>query len=209
MRTLEFIKRASVAKPATNGSPGVFTSDLDIPIRSSSFQYAIPPFAYPNNPGFNGGLSLGLAFLSDIQVFMFMEAAQGDRRTNVMQAPKLTLFNGQTATITVSDQQFFVTAVTVTGFGGQIVFTPTNTPIPTNTAGKVTGGGMSNVTGGIANFGFIVESNTSGAVSGDLQYVNHASGAKVHSVSFSSLVICTLIRRRSCGASVSWRKSRR
>ena len=30
---------------------------------------------------------------------MFMEAAQGDRRANVMQAPKLTLFNGQTATI--------------------------------------------------------------------------------------------------------------
>src|SRR5262249_26088511 len=82
--------------PATNGSPGVFTSDLDIPIRSSSFQYAIPPFAYPNNPGFNGGLSLGLAFLSDIQVFMFMEAAQGDRRPNDMQATKLTLHNGQT-----------------------------------------------------------------------------------------------------------------
>ena len=34
---------------------------------------------------------------------MFMEAAQGDRRVNVMQAPKLTLFNGQTATLTVTD----------------------------------------------------------------------------------------------------------
>ncbi|HTK76424.1 MAG TPA: hypothetical protein VL371_14260, partial [Gemmataceae bacterium] len=116
--------------PATNGNPGVFTSDLDIPIRSSSFQYAIPPFAYPNNPGFNGGLSLGLAFLSDIQVFMFMEAAQGDRRTNVMQAPKLTLHNGQTSSLSVSDNQFFVTNVNVIGFGGQIVFSPTNTPFP-------------------------------------------------------------------------------
>jgi type II secretory pathway component GspD/PulD (secretin)/tetratricopeptide (TPR) repeat protein len=112
------------------GNTGSFTGDLDIPIRSSSFQYAIPPFAYPNNPGFNGGLSMGLAFLSDIQVFMFMEAAQGDRRTNVMQAPKLTLFNGQTATINVSDQQFFVTNVNVVGFGGQIVFVPTNNPFP-------------------------------------------------------------------------------
>jgi type II secretory pathway component GspD/PulD (secretin)/tetratricopeptide (TPR) repeat protein len=116
--------------PASNGSPGTFTSDLDIPIRNSSFQYAIPPFAFPNNPGFNGGLSLGLAFLSDIQVFMFMEAAQGDRRTNVMQAPKLTLHNGQTSTITVNDSQFFVTNVNVIGFGGQIVFSPTNTPFP-------------------------------------------------------------------------------
>jgi type II secretory pathway component GspD/PulD (secretin)/tetratricopeptide (TPR) repeat protein len=109
---------------------GSLTSDLDIPIRNSSFQYAIPPFAYPNNPGFNGGLSLGLAFLSDIQVYMFMEAAQGDRRTNVMQAPKLTLFNGQTATINVNDQQFFVTNVNVVGFGGQIVFVPVNNPVP-------------------------------------------------------------------------------
>ncbi len=109
---------------------GNLTSDLGIPIRSSSFQYAIPPFAYPNNPGFDGGLSLGLAFLSDIQVYMFMEAAQGDRRTNVMQAPKLTLFNGQTATINVNDQQFFVTNVNVVGFGGQIVFVPVNNPVP-------------------------------------------------------------------------------
>ena len=69
---------------------------------TSSFQQAIPPFGgFPNIPGGNGGLSLGLAFLSDIQVFMFMEAAQGDQRTNVMQAPKLTLFNGQT----VDDQR--------------------------------------------------------------------------------------------------------
>ncbi len=83
------------------------------PIRSSSFQYAIPPFAYPNNPGINGGLSLGLAFLSDIQVFMFMEAAQGDRRTNVMQAPKLTLHNGQNSTITIQNSQFFVANVNV------------------------------------------------------------------------------------------------
>ena len=110
---------------------GSFTSDLDIPIRSSSFAQAIPPFgAFPNIPGGNGGLELGLAFLSDIQVFLFMEAAQGDQRTNVMQAPKLTLHNGQTATISIEDQQYFVTNVTATQAGGQIVFTPTNSLLP-------------------------------------------------------------------------------
>ena len=61
---------------------------MNIPIKNSSFSMAIPPFgAYPNIPGGNGGISLGLAFLSDIEVYMFMEAAQGDQRTNVMQAP--------------------------------------------------------------------------------------------------------------------------
>ena len=59
---------------------------------------------------------MGLAFLSDIQVFLFLEAAQGDTRTNVMQAPKLTLFNGQTATLNVGDTQFFGGGGDVLGF---------------------------------------------------------------------------------------------
>jgi hypothetical protein len=110
---------------------GTFTPDLDVPIRATSFQRAIPGFGnYPNNPGSNGGVSLGLAFLNDIQVFMFMELAQGDMRSNIMQAPKLTLFNGQTATLTVADTQFFVTSVQVVSVNGQIVFIPNNTPLP-------------------------------------------------------------------------------
>jgi type II secretory pathway component GspD/PulD (secretin)/tetratricopeptide (TPR) repeat protein len=112
-----------------SGVPGQFTSSLDIPILNSSFAKAVPPFGgYPNTPGADGGLSLGLAFLSEIQVFLFMEAAQGDRRTNVMQAPKITLFNGQASTLTVLDTQFFVTDVTFLLVNGQLVFQPTNVP---------------------------------------------------------------------------------
>jgi type II secretory pathway component GspD/PulD (secretin) len=110
---------------------GSFTPDLAVPIRQNSFNMAIPPFGgYPNSPGQDGGISLGLAFLNDIQVYMFMEAAQGDRRVNVMNAPKLTLFNGQTATLTVNRTQFFVTSVTVVSVNGQIVFIPQNTLLP-------------------------------------------------------------------------------
>jgi len=63
---------------------------------------------------------------------------------------------------------------------------------PPPTVGKVTGGGSINVnvTGGIGTFGFIVQAQTTtGPVSGDLQYVNHASGANVHSLTFTTLVI--------------------
>jgi beta-propeller repeat-containing protein len=61
---------------------------------------------------------------------------------------------------------------------------------PPPTVGKVTGGGTVTVSGGIANFGFIVQAqSTSGPIGGDLQYVNHASGAKVHSVMFTDFVI--------------------
>lgn len=110
---------------------GTFTPDLNVPIQNSSFNMAIPPFGgYPNTPGSDGGVSLGLAFLNDIQVYLFMEAAAGDRRVNVMQAPKLTLFNGQTASINVSNLQFFVTNVSILSANGQIVFAPINTPFP-------------------------------------------------------------------------------
>ncbi len=110
---------------------GAFTSDLDIPIKQSSYPLAMPSFGgYPGLPG-AGGLAMGLAFLSDIQVFLFMEAVQGDRRTNVMQAPKLTMFNGQNANIIVAENQFFVTNVDVqTLVNGNITFAPTVQAFP-------------------------------------------------------------------------------
>jgi Flp pilus assembly secretin CpaC/tetratricopeptide (TPR) repeat protein len=118
---------------------GSFTPDLNVPITNNSFNMAIPPFGgYPNTPGADGGISLGLAFLNDIQVYLFMEAAAGDRRVNVMAAPKLTLFNGQTASISVSDIQFAVTNVTVVSVNGQLVFVPQNTPLPGPGQGALT-----------------------------------------------------------------------
>src|SRR5262249_44007363 len=111
----------------SNTAPGAFTQDLNIPVTNASFGPAIPPFGgFPNSLGADGGLSLGLAFLSDIQVAMFLEAAQADRRTNVMQAPKLTLFNGQNSTLTVDTQQFFVTNLNVFQQNGQVIFSPQN-----------------------------------------------------------------------------------
>ncbi len=114
--------------------PGVPTPDLDIPIRATSFNKAVPPFGGFTNSFADGGLSLGLAFLSDIQVQMFLEAAQGDTRTNVLQAPKITSLNGTAAIISVNDFQFFLTGMSVTSVGGQLVFTPQNIPFPVGTS---------------------------------------------------------------------------
>jgi Flp pilus assembly secretin CpaC len=112
---------------------GTLTSDLNIPISQLTYPQAVPPFGgYPGIPGY-GGLTMGLAFLSDIQVFLFMEAVAGDTRTNVMQAPKLTLFNGQTANISVQDYQFFTIGVSVINGGyGQVVYNPITTLFPLN-----------------------------------------------------------------------------
>jgi RNA polymerase sigma factor (sigma-70 family) len=64
------------------------------------------------------------AIMSDVQLFLVMEAIQGDRRTEIMQCPKLTLDDGQTETLDVSDFQEFMTGVQVASSGGQIVFIP-------------------------------------------------------------------------------------
>ena len=62
-----------------------------------------------------------------------------------MQAPKITLFNGQTSTVTVSDFAFFATGVQVFNVGGQFVFLPQNTPIPIGNAVNPNGRALSGV----------------------------------------------------------------
>src|SRR5882724_2874558 len=58
------------------------------------------------------------------------------------------------------------------------------------TTGKVNGGGSINVAGGRGTFAFIAQrQETTDPVKGQLQYVNHVSGAKVHSLAITSLVI--------------------
>jgi general secretion pathway protein D len=94
--------------PATGDPTSQFTSTLDIPFRQNSFGLAIPQFG-----GFDpsAGASMGFAILSDIEAYFFINAAQGDRRSNVLQAPKVTLFNGQQAFVADQSQTPFVTSV--------------------------------------------------------------------------------------------------
>ncbi len=73
-----------------------------------SFSTVIPPFG-----GFtaDAGASLGFAILSDLEMFFFMNAAQGDQRTNVLQAPRVTMFDGQLASINDTVSRPFVTSL--------------------------------------------------------------------------------------------------
>ncbi|MCE9555379.1 MAG: general secretion pathway protein GspD [Planctomycetes bacterium] len=92
----------------TNPAPN-FVPNGAIPFTQNSFDSAIPPFG-----GFNpaSAATFGIAILSDLEAFFLVQAAQGDVRTNIMQAPKVTLFNGQAASISDQSQTPFVTSVT-------------------------------------------------------------------------------------------------
>lgn len=101
------------SRSATVGlsAPGVFSADLDIPFSQSSFQQASGLTTGVGAAGITGGASLGFAILSDLEAFFFINAVQGDNRTNVLQAPKVTLFNGQQAFVSDTAQSPFVISV--------------------------------------------------------------------------------------------------
>jgi general secretion pathway protein D len=91
----------------TNTFPN-YTTDLDIPFRQNSFDLTqLVPFGGP----VGGGLNFGFAILSDIEAYFLIEAAQGDSRTNILNAPKVTLFNGQQAFVADATQRPFVVGV--------------------------------------------------------------------------------------------------
>ncbi len=93
-----------------NVNLGAFSADLDIPFRQDSFSLAVPQFGGFNAAN-NPGAQIGFAILSEIEAFFFIQAAQGDTRTNVLQAPKVTLFNGQQAFVSDTSQSPFVISV--------------------------------------------------------------------------------------------------
>lgn len=89
-------------------STDTFSQDLDIPFTQNSFGLAVPQFG---GYSADAGMQMGFAILSEIEAYFFINAAQGDRRTNVLQAPKVTLFNGQMAFVADTSQSPFVISV--------------------------------------------------------------------------------------------------
>ncbi|HKD36365.1 MAG TPA: hypothetical protein VKB78_06175, partial [Pirellulales bacterium] len=106
-----------IGDPGGNVVPGTiapqgttFNPAPPIEYRSGSFNAAtVPQFAglvTDSTP-----TTFGFAILSDIEAFFLIQAFQGDTRTNILQAPKVTLFNGQQAFVSDTSQRPFVTSV--------------------------------------------------------------------------------------------------
>ncbi len=87
------------------------TADLDLTFTQDNFTVT-PPFGGPPTNAAN----FGFAILSDIEMFFFLTAAQGDTRTSVLQAPRVTMFDGQQASINdVVQRPFVVSLIPVVG----------------------------------------------------------------------------------------------
>ncbi len=85
------------------------TPDLDLRFTQGNFSTAVPSFAGAFDPGTAG--NFGFAILSDIEVYFLIQAAKQDTRTIITQAPTVTMFNGQGASIFDGQQRPFVTSV--------------------------------------------------------------------------------------------------
>jgi type II secretory pathway component GspD/PulD (secretin) len=72
-----------------------------------------------------------VTFFSDEQLLKFCEASQAHQGTNVMQAPKITMLNGQDVTLRVTNMQFFATSVHLHWDGEKVFGIPINEGIDT------------------------------------------------------------------------------
>ncbi len=112
--------RPSATVGITSSTTGItdalpeFSVDLDVPFRNSSFGLTTPQFGGTNATTPIG--EFGFAILSDIEAFFLINASQGDTRANVLQAPKVTLFNGQQAIVVdTAFTPFVISVIPVVG----------------------------------------------------------------------------------------------
>ena len=112
----------------TNGP----TANFDLQFLQDSFNSAAPDVGFA---GFDpaGAASFGFAILSDIEVFLLIQAAKGNERSNLLQSPTVTMFNGQSASVNDSFQRPFVTSVTPVVGDFAVAHQPVITILPDGT----------------------------------------------------------------------------
>ena len=101
-----FAQSGVVGRDVTNTN---FSSNLDLNFLQDGFTSSAPAIG-----GFTAAsaANFGFAILSDIEVFFLIQASKGNIRSNVTNSPTVTMFNGQSATVTNGFQRPFVTSVT-------------------------------------------------------------------------------------------------
>jgi type II secretory pathway component GspD/PulD (secretin) len=78
-------------------------------------------------------LSVAGTFLNDIQVDFILDATQANSSSRSLTAPRLTLFNGQRAYVTISTQQAYVSDLEPVVSDNSVAFNPQISYVPTGT----------------------------------------------------------------------------
>jgi type II secretory pathway component GspD/PulD (secretin) len=113
-----------------------FTSNLAIPfIQNNGSTTSL--IAAPNAVS-GTGATFGISFLSDLEVYLFLTAAQGDVRSNILQAPKVTTFNGAAATVFNTQTIYYVSELIPIVGPGSVAFLPVPQSFPNGVTLNVT-----------------------------------------------------------------------
>jgi hypothetical protein len=109
-----------------------------ISLSEAGYERLKKDFGFESN-GARAGMSpeMHISFHDDKQVYQMLEAVQGDCHANIMQTPKLTLFNGQCSTIEITEKKQFVTGVKAKCKDGQTIACPETETISVGTLLKV------------------------------------------------------------------------
>ncbi|MGB2755642.1 MAG: hypothetical protein WBE00_11125 [Phycisphaerae bacterium] len=97
---------------SSTGSNGLGTAAL-LPLAGSAFA----SFTNANE----GGMAVSGVFLDDLQIGFLLRAIQADSRSTTLQAPRITLYNGQRSYITVSNVVTYIADLeAIGGVGGGV-----------------------------------------------------------------------------------------
>lgn len=86
------------------------------------------------NPALTPAMSIAGSFLDNLQVDFLIRATQANRRSSIVQAPRLMMFNGQRAWVAVSRSRQYVSSVTAQVAEGAVAVQPV---IATTASGTV------------------------------------------------------------------------
>jgi general secretion pathway protein D len=117
-------KQPLVLGLGSSGDPNYFarqsaSGQIALPFSQGSSDQIAPFNAIPGS-----GATFGIAFLSDLEVYLFVTALQGDTRSNLVQAPKVTTFNGALASINSANIINYVGALIPIVGAGAVAFQP-------------------------------------------------------------------------------------
>ncbi len=82
------------------------------------------PGSIAQSAGFGPALNIAGSFLDNLQVDFLIRATQANRRSSVVQAPRLMMFNGQRAWVAITRDRQFVSSVTPQVAEGAVGVTP-------------------------------------------------------------------------------------
>lgn len=97
------------------------------------------PGSISQSPSFGPALNLAGTFLDNLQVDFLIRATQANRRSSVVQAPRLMLFNGQRAWVAVQRQRQYVSTVTANVAEGAVGVQPQTANISSGTSLDIEG----------------------------------------------------------------------